>query len=364
MVDQSPITANELAEEAGLSVKCLDIKFHKDRDPHKLAVFCDPWESTGYHLRLDSATINGIKEDNSTSEERRIAMLQSWKQRFAHRATYRVLVEALIESRRAQQALELCCEIKELWPASESDGASVMPRGPSLLTTEPMSPGDRDSAAEEFTLPDADITQSIKILETQFSRIQFQFFQSKSDSAGTLQQLRHCISALRSFKTKTPQALLEAGTILEFSHNLKQYCCALNPDILEGLIRELGDIEIKSMMSMYRSALQSFQCRTRLKDFVGNYEGPTPPEFDELQIKFGDNWQEKTLADVKAMKCQISRLLWVMKMVSEGSVCVIFMIPRGEVLELDVHLRGYLQSQGVLQISVCGKPIFNCEGKW
>ena len=152
MVDQSPITANELAEEVRLPVKCLDSKFHKDRDPHKLAVFCDPWESIGYHLHLDSATINGIKEDKSTAEERRIATLQSWKQKFAHRATYRVLVQALIESGHAQQALELCCKLKELWPASETDGTPVTSRDPSSLTTEPMSPVDRDSASEEFTI--------------------------------------------------------------------------------------------------------------------------------------------------------------------------------------------------------------------
>ena len=55
-----------------------------------------------------------------------------------------------------------------------------------------------------------------------------------------------------------------------------------------------------------------------------------------------------------------------MKMVSRGSVCVTFMIPQVEdleVVELDVHLRGYLQSQGVLQISVCGKNIFNSKGR-
>ena len=51
-----------------------------------------------------------------------------------------------------------------------------------------------------------------------------------------------------------------------------------------------------------------------------------------------------------------------MKKVSIGSVCVIFMVPQVEDLELDVHLRDYLQSLCVLQIFVCGVCIFNCEG--
>ena len=358
MADQSPVTIKELTEEARLSLECLDLPFHKDH-AHILAKFCNQWENIGYNLHLNDANISGIMENNSTAEKRRIATLQLWKEKFAHRATYRVLVQALIESGRAQQALELCYKIKELLSASESDGASVTPRDPSLLRTEIVSPVDRDSASEEFTLPDVDIVQSIKILETQFSHIQNRFFQSAVAGTGVmLQRLQTCISTLPSFTTNTPQALLEASSVPLFAHNLKQYCCALDPDILEGLIKELGDVETKSMMSMYIRTLHSFQCRTKLNDFVGNYEGPTPPEYKEVEIKFGDNWREKTLADVKETKCQISRWSWLMKKVSEGSVCVTFMIPRGEVLELDVNLRGYLQSQGVLQVSVCGVCIF------
>jgi hypothetical protein len=364
MAHQSPITAKELAKEAGLSLKCLDLKFRMDRDLHILAEFCDPWENIGHRIHLDSATINRIREDNSTTEKRRVATLESWKQKFAFKATYRVLVQALIENGRAQTALDLCTKIKELRPASESDGASVTSRDPSLFMNEPTSPTDHDSTTEGFTIPDVDIARSIKILETQFSRIQTHFLQSDAAGTGvTLQQLQNCISTLPSFKTDKPQVLLGVGSIPQFSYYLKQYCCALDPDILEGLIEILGDIEMKSMMSKYSSELQSFQRRTKLKDFIGNYEGPTPPEYKEIQIKFGDNWREKSLADVKQMKCQISRWLWLMKMVSEGSVCVTFMIPRGEVLELDVHLREHLQSQGVLEISVRGVCIFNCEGK-
>ena len=368
MAYQSPITANELAEEAGLSLDCLKLPFRKNH-AHILARFCDPWDGIGCHLGLDDAIISGIKEDNSIAEKRRIATLQSWKEIFAHRATYQVLVQALIEYGCVQKALDLCHKIKELRPASESDGASIVPRDPLILMTEPESPVDRDLAIEEFTLPDVGITQSMEILETQFIHIQNRFFQSDGAGTGvTLQQLQTCISTLPSgsFETEseTPQALRQADTIPNFICNLNKYCCHLDPDILVRLISILGDIETKSMMSTYIRELESFRCRTKLKDFVGNYKGPKPPEYKKLKIKLGKKWREKTLADVKEMKCLISRRSWLMKKVSEGSVFVTFMIPRGEVLEFDVNLRGYLQSQGVLQISVCRTLIlFSCEGK-
>ena len=146
MAAQSPaITIEELAEKAGLSLECLDLPFHKNH-AHILAKFCDPWENIGYHLGLD---INDIKEENFTAEKGKMAMLQSWKERFAYRATYRVLVQALIESGRVQKALDLCIKIKELQAASESDGASITSRDPS---SEPMSPIDRDSASEDFMI--------------------------------------------------------------------------------------------------------------------------------------------------------------------------------------------------------------------
>ena len=275
MADQSPITAEELAKKASLSLDCLNLAFCKDH-AHVLAEFCDPWENIGYRLHLKEAIINGIKEDKHTSEMRRIATLQSWKEEFAHRATYRDLVQALIESKCAQKALDLCIKIKELHPALE--------RVPMLLTTEPTSPIDRDSAAE-FTIPDGHVAHSIESLQTWFILIQNRFFQS--DGAGTgvmLQQLQTCISTLPSFTTDTPQAILKVDTIPEFARNLKQYCCALDPDIVEILIEKLGDEETKSRMRMYSKALHSFQDKTKLKDFIGNYEGPTPPDSEYKEV--------------------------------------------------------------------------------
>ena len=153
MADKSPITANELAKKAGLSLESLDFPFRVDH-AHILAGFCDPWETIGYHLRLNSAEINAIKEDNSSAEKRRIATLQAWKEKFAYRATYRVLIEALISCGHAQQALDLCIKISKdqlLRPASESDNSeSVIPRSPSLLMIEPMSPVELDSSRGEF----------------------------------------------------------------------------------------------------------------------------------------------------------------------------------------------------------------------
>lgn len=167
MVDQSPINANELAEEAGLSSQCLDIPFREEY-AHLLAEFCDPWEEIGYHLNMIKSDINSINGDKTTIKMKTITMLQTWKERFAHRATYRALIEAMIQSGHAQQALNICQKLKhEMLRTTQSDLlvsdriGSVMPQSdPSLSLIEQNSSSTQyhDHTSSEAVL---DVTQSI-----------------------------------------------------------------------------------------------------------------------------------------------------------------------------------------------------------
>ena len=357
MAAPPPITVKELADEVGLPLQSLDKTFREEHI-HLLAEFCDPWESIGYHLKLTKVDISTIKNDNETTELRRIATLGTWSEKFAHKATYRVLIEALIQSRRAKQALKLCEKLHNIAPATGHVTENVTPDQPSLSETTVS----LNNPNEELVPQNIDVMQSIHQFQMRFACIQNRFLQPGAGTAVTLEQLQTCISTLPSFTTDTPQLLLEASSIKLFTFNLKKYCCALNPDILEGLIEVLGDAETKSMMKSYNRDLHEFQCKTKLKDFIGNYNGLTPPDFKEVQLKLGDNWREKTLADLKLINSQISRQSWLVKLASTGSVYVTFMIPQEDDLELGVHLRNYLQSQCVLQIYVCGVCIFNCEG--
>ena len=73
-----------------------------------LSGFCDPWELVGRHLRLQSHEISGIDEDNKNAELKRLGVLQKWKEKLAFKATYRVLVAALVSCGKADQAYKVC----------------------------------------------------------------------------------------------------------------------------------------------------------------------------------------------------------------------------------------------------------------
>lgn len=98
-------TIDELADQAGardLDRECTNVDF---LDLHK---FFDPWELTGQYLKLTQSQISAIDGDYKTTDLKRLGLLQKWKETFAHKATYRVLITSLLACGKAEQALEVC----------------------------------------------------------------------------------------------------------------------------------------------------------------------------------------------------------------------------------------------------------------
>ena len=102
-----PVTVDDLVAEAGvrdidLNQECLS------SDLLVLSKVCDPWQLVGEHLQLTPPQISAIDEENRSVDMKRLRVLQKWKERFAYKATYRVLVEALLACEKVQQAREVC----------------------------------------------------------------------------------------------------------------------------------------------------------------------------------------------------------------------------------------------------------------
>ena len=98
-------TVSELADQAGardLDRECTNVDL---LDLHK---FFDPWELIGQHLKLTRSQISAVDGDHKTTDQKRLGVLQKWKEIFAHKATYRVLISALLACGKAEQALEVC----------------------------------------------------------------------------------------------------------------------------------------------------------------------------------------------------------------------------------------------------------------
>lgn len=77
-----------------------------------VAKLCVDWQLIGRHLKLTDAEITAVNGDNGTVEEKRIAMLQKWKEKLAFKATYRALIEALLAAGKASCAVDVAKIIK------------------------------------------------------------------------------------------------------------------------------------------------------------------------------------------------------------------------------------------------------------
>jgi hypothetical protein len=116
-------TVDELADQAGardLGRECTDVDF---LDLHK---FFDPWELTGQHLKLTRSQINAIDEDYKTTDQKRLGLLQKWKEIFAHKATYRVMIAALLACGKAEQALKVCKILAQKQGKSNRDDNTIL----------------------------------------------------------------------------------------------------------------------------------------------------------------------------------------------------------------------------------------------
>ena len=98
-------TVDELAARAG--VVNINRECVKD-DILSLASFCDPWQLVGLHLGLSEPQISAIDGDNRSTDLKRLGALQKWKEMFVFKVTYRVLIGALVDCSKAQQAMKVC----------------------------------------------------------------------------------------------------------------------------------------------------------------------------------------------------------------------------------------------------------------
>ncbi len=354
----------DIAEEAGVFVQEFDQLCH-ECVLDEFAELCDPWELIGHHLGLTQPQLSAIREDYSRTELQRIKMLQKWKESL-FRPTYGLLIEAFLKCGKVEQALVVGRRVRGITdtpakrPAIDTAENIARSSNPSLQVHEIVDDS-RDIPSPESQLK-RDVKESLRMLDRLFSGVQRQLMKA---ARVTLDELKSCISTLPSFRSKSPALLLRSVSINEFFHVLKEYCNAQSPDILEDLVEELGDKDTKRKWGDFKQEYREFQQRTKLKDLIGTFRGPEtmPPDYKELRMKLGDSWREKTLEDLENLRYQKSLRAWLLKMIEDGSVTVVYFVPSHEIHHQLSDLGGYLHSHDVIRITVDKQVTFKHQGK-
>ena len=100
------ITLDECIQQFDLADEVLDAKCS---DKHILDVsrFLD-WKGVASYLKLTGSDMGEVDSDGRDEAGKQHKTLQKWKSKFAFKATYRNLIQALLDSGKGDHAEEVC----------------------------------------------------------------------------------------------------------------------------------------------------------------------------------------------------------------------------------------------------------------
>ena len=108
------VTLEDCVREFSISVRLLD-KRVGDEHLRKVSKFL-PWKRIAPYLELKDFEVEAVDLEGNNEQEKRYKFLQTWKSKFAFKATYKRLIEALLECGRADHAEEVCKLLASLAP--------------------------------------------------------------------------------------------------------------------------------------------------------------------------------------------------------------------------------------------------------
>lgn len=107
------VTLEDCVKQFSISVELLDTTV-SDEHIRAVSKFWE-WRTVAPHL-LEAREIEEVDVDQKYEQEKRHKSLQKWKSKFAFKATYKKLINAFLESARADHAEEVCKLLASLAP--------------------------------------------------------------------------------------------------------------------------------------------------------------------------------------------------------------------------------------------------------
>jgi len=100
------VTLKDYVKHLSIPVELLDTTI-SDKHTQEVSRFLE-WRRVAPYLKLDDSETEEVNLDGNNEGEKRYLTLKKWKRKFAFKATYKRLIEALLESGRADHAEDVC----------------------------------------------------------------------------------------------------------------------------------------------------------------------------------------------------------------------------------------------------------------
>ena len=105
------ITLEELLEEVGVHPEKLNESVSDDH-LRAIAIFLTSWWRVATYLGLSENDLGDVEQEGKDEQDKRLKVLQIWKGKFGFKATYRMLVEVLLQLAKADIAEKICHLLK------------------------------------------------------------------------------------------------------------------------------------------------------------------------------------------------------------------------------------------------------------
>lgn len=379
-------TYDELLSRYGVEGSTMEQTLH---DNHLRAVSFElgKWERIARCLGIPSKDIEMIKSQGD-AEEQRDRMLECWKQRCGCKATYSVLVKALLQVNRTDLAEKVVS--LRLTPPDQS---LLVPRESCVIRTSSLASDSRIenmytstnvsvlSPTNTLCLPMSqvsDVTATLAELEEDFYKLVTYVEASLETNEVELNTLTKRFRMLpqsvrRQHETDanyatTRQRVLDSKSVKALFDNLTalKHWSFMMPDTLAHIVKDvtINGEDVRKRIDTYQKKLSTFKTNTKLRDLIGT-NFPVPDYCMELTLKV-EGWEDKTIEGAEKNTMNVIRratynglsvgLGW--KEVIIGSVKLVFILMEPIDLSLDVLLET-CAGTGVINIQIDGIDVYD-----
>ena len=105
------ITLKELLKEVSVCPEKLNESISDDH-LREIAIFLTSWRKVATYLELGQNDLDDVGQEGKDEQDKRLKALQIWKGKFGFKATYRKLVEVLLQLAKADIAEKVLLLLK------------------------------------------------------------------------------------------------------------------------------------------------------------------------------------------------------------------------------------------------------------
>ena len=319
-----------------------------------------------------------------------IRLLQCWKQRQGSMATYKALVEALLQISRTDFAEKVVALSQSLQRDGVQSSLSLNKSGDLTAPTSPASSSGVEDASSSIAmspLPSPatpneheaqEVILTIKELEEEFYDLVIHIEDTLENSKVSLDTITRRFRMLpqsvrRQHETDenyiaTRQKILDSKTIKKLFDNLTElkHWNYMTPDTLAHVVKDVKIDDVHRKINEYKDKLATFKANTKLRELIG-ISFPVPDYCMELTMKI-EGWENKTIKEAEnstinvmrqaVYRDQNIRLGW--KGVNTGCIMMMFILVESAVLNKDVLAEGW-NDTGIISVQLDEDNVFSVD---